>query len=244
MCLKRLSFKKIDSTSAFTKRRRFVLRNFTFVSAKYQTAGRGRTGRTWESKKGENLLFSFLVKDSKCKDVFAYLSMCSAFAVKSVLEKFGVRDLSIKWPNDVYVGGKKICGILLDGCLLGGKDDDVIIGVGINVNQSEFSGEFLQQPTSVYLQTGKKQSIKRIKKEAYSTLEKEVKKVLNGDLSFVEEIKKIDFLKGKSVYAEVCGEKKLVTVKGINDDCSLKAIVEGKEVNLFFGEISFHAEDK
>ena len=240
MCLGlRLHYKKIDSTSAFLKRRRFVLPNFTFVSADFQTAGRGRTGRKWDSNAGENLLFSVLVKDRECKRVFPYLSVASGIAVIKAIEKFGVKNLSLKWPNDVYADGKKICGILLDGSF-GGKKDAVIIGIGINVCQNRFKDEFLRKATSVFLETGKNVSVGSVKRAVYKSVKTELKKVLDGNLSFIETAKEKDYLKGKEIFAEINGKKSLVKVVGIRNDCTLTVLCNEREYKLNSGEVTFH----
>lgn len=237
----RLHYKVIDSTSAFLKRRRFVLPNFTFVSADFQTAGRGRKGRRWESESGESLLFSVLIKDKNCKNVFPYLSVASGVAVITALEKIGVKNLSLKWPNDVYANGKKICGILLDGAF-GGKRDAVIIGVGVNVKKSVFESEYLRRATSVKLEAEKDISVNTVKNAVYKAIKSELKRVLKGDYSFINVAKKTDYLKDKETFAEINGKISAVKVIGINDDCTLKVLSEKKEYDLNSGEITFHVK--
>ena len=139
--LKRIfHFNELDSTSAFLKRGRFSLRNFTFVSCDFQTNGHGRMGRTWVSPEGENLMFSVLIKDKALVNNFSFLSLCSAVSILKVLQKLGLENVSIKWPNDVYVNGKKICGILLESVADNNQMSSVIVGIGLNVNTTDFVG--------------------------------------------------------------------------------------------------------
>jgi BirA family biotin operon repressor/biotin-[acetyl-CoA-carboxylase] ligase len=84
-----------------------------------------------------------------------------------VLERFNVKGLSIKWPNDVYVFDKKICGILLEGCSTDNQITDIIIGIGINVNQTEFSGEYNVPPTSMAIELNKKTNLSKLKRKIY-----------------------------------------------------------------------------
>ena len=165
--------------------------------------------------------------------------MASAVAVINACEKFGVKNLSVKWPNDVYADGKKVCGILLESVSDDGEIAEIVIGIGINVNQTEFDGDFYREPTSLFLQTGKKINIGVFKKTVYKVIIRTFKKIKKGDLSFLDKAKSVDFLKGKTMFAEIDGEKKQVTVIGIEKD-GLKVVVDGIEKTLFYGEVSFH----
>lgn len=111
------------------------------VVADFQTAGRGCGTNTWESERGKNLLFSVLLHPMKipAKDQFRISQMVSV-ALCQLLEQY-VSDVSIKWPNDIYVGEKKICGILIENRLQGSVIKDSIVGIGLNVNQQEFHSD-------------------------------------------------------------------------------------------------------
>ena len=98
----------VDSTNTYLKRNYAELSSETFVSARLQTAGKGRNSRRWIGEKGKNLTFSILLKDEFFYENYRCLSILSAYGVLKALEKTGIKDLSIKWPNDVYASGKKI----------------------------------------------------------------------------------------------------------------------------------------
>ena len=134
----RYHFKTIDSTSSYLKREYKSLKNFTFVSSDFQTKGRGRNTRSWISDKNTNLLFSFLLKEEKLVDNFASISILSALSVIKVLVKMKINNVSLKWPNDVFINDSKVAGILLEGISENNKLDAVIVGIGINVNQTDF----------------------------------------------------------------------------------------------------------
>ncbi len=236
---KNYHFRKIDSTSAYLLRRRFVLRNFSTVYADYQTAGKGRENRVWESQEKTNLLFSMLITNRKLCNDFKYISLVSAVSVIKLLNKLGI-TAKIKWPNDVYVFGKKVCGILLQSVSDENGINFLVIGVGINVNQKEFSKDLLREPTSISLLLNKDFSINKIKNLFTKILKKELIKVKDNDYSFVDFAKNNDYLKGQTVVADVKGEQKTVTVIGINSDCSLRVDICEKTVDLFTGEITFH----
>ena len=103
--------------------------------ADYQTAGRGCGTNTWESERGKNLLFSMMIHpvDVPVNKQFV-VSMAVANSIATVVAKY-VKDVSVKWPNDIYAGDKKLCGILIENRLQGDVIKDSIIGVGLNVNQ-------------------------------------------------------------------------------------------------------------
>lgn len=124
------------------------------VVAEYQTAGRGCGTNTWESERGKNLLFSILIhpKDLPANRQFL-VSMAIANSIAKVLSEY-VKNVSIKWPNDIYVDDRKICGILIENRLQGNTIKDSIIGVGLNVNQREFHSD-APNPVSLVNLTGR-----------------------------------------------------------------------------------------
>lgn len=111
------------------------------VWADYQTAGRGCGSNKWESQRGKNLLFSLLLHpaDIPASRQFAVSQMVSV-ALCEVLEQH-VGNVSIKWPNDIYVDNRKICGILIENSLKGSTIRNSIVGIGLNVNQTAFHSD-------------------------------------------------------------------------------------------------------
>lgn len=110
----------------------------TVVVAKHQTAGKGCGSNVWESEDGKNLLLSILVHPVMLPVAKQFLlSMAGALAVKDVLDKY-TKDITLKWPNDVYWKDRKICGTLIETSLGGGRMKDCIFGIGLNVNQQTF----------------------------------------------------------------------------------------------------------
>lgn len=144
----------IDSTNSEALRRLPELSGGTVLAAREQTAGRGQRGNTWFSAPGENLTFSIVLKDLPLKAPEAVrLNYMTSVAVASYLESHGV-EASIKWPNDIYVSGKKICGMLIENVLgANGEIKASVVGIGINLNQKTFPQ--LANATSLSLCTGK-----------------------------------------------------------------------------------------
>ena len=109
------------------------------VWADYQTAGRGCGTNTWESERGKNLLFSLLIHPTGIPANCQFLiSEWVSVALCELLESYIYNKVEIKWPNDIYVEGKKICGILIENRLKGDHIKESIIGIGLNVNQQKF----------------------------------------------------------------------------------------------------------
>lgn len=234
----RIHFKNIDSTSTYLKRNYSTLDNLTFVSADYQESGHGRMNRKWVSNKNENLMFSFLVKDPELIEKYSSLSLASAVAVYKTLIKLNLKNVSIKWPNDVYVGDKKICGILLESI----SEEDikcVVVGIGINLN-SNFDGELKNIATSYYQETHKHISLKKVQRIIYKNINKVLKELKANNIDYLKLANEYNYLKNKTVYAEYLGNKVLVRVLKINQDNTLKVLLDGQEKDIFTGEITFH----
>lgn len=145
----------VDSTNDEAKRRISELDNLSVVSALSQTKGRGQRGNSWQSEEGKNILMSIVLKHDpdavQAYDQFV-ISQISSLAVVDLLGSYEV-EAKIKWPNDIYVGEKKICGILIEHSVCGKWLSSSIIGIGLNINQRNFNVS-LPNPTSLALCLG------------------------------------------------------------------------------------------
>lgn len=124
----------------------------TVVQADMQTAGRGRRGRSWVSEKGASLLFSLLLRPDIAPDKASQITLLMALAVTKVLrESYGIAAM-IKWPNDIVINGKKVCGILTE--MYPDMDGKyyIIVGCGINVGQKVVPVELQEIATSLFLE--------------------------------------------------------------------------------------------
>jgi len=104
----------------------------------WQTAGRGQAGNSWESEEGKNVLMSLrLTRPNVAVEYQFRLTMAVSLAVQEVVAHLlPQQPVSVKWPNDIYVGDRKICGILIENTLAEGRIEESIIGIGLNVNQT------------------------------------------------------------------------------------------------------------
>lgn len=144
-------FSLIDSTNEEAKRRaRAGAETGSVFAADYQSGGKGRLGRRWESAKGESLLFSLLLKKPLLPENLGLLPLLSGVAVcRTLREDLGL-DARIKWPNDVLLGSRKVCGILAES---GSGPDGLwaVVGMGLNLSQPAFPADLEKRATSLFL---------------------------------------------------------------------------------------------
>ncbi|WP_457653194.1 biotin--[acetyl-CoA-carboxylase] ligase [Rhodocaloribacter sp.] len=128
------------------------------VLAELQTAGRGRMGRTWEARAGQNLTFSVVLRPPLPPERFGLLTLAASVAVAEAISAFTAPlEAGIKWPNDVLLEGRKCCGMLLESSFSGQKRAAaVILGIGLNVNQDAFPPTLADRATSMLLATGRR----------------------------------------------------------------------------------------
>lgn len=123
-----------------------------------QTGGRGRRGRSWEDDGDNSIAMSILLKPEYEPDKASMVTLVMALAVAEVINQLTEGEVKIKWPNDIVVNKKKVCGILTEMALTeDGKIDNVVIGVGINVNQKFFPEDIASTATSLFIETGDRQ---------------------------------------------------------------------------------------
>ena len=148
--------RETDSTNLWIKRlAKEGASEGTLALAEFQSAGRGRLGRSWEVPEGTSVMMSILLRPKFEPQYAPTLTLVMGMAVAKAVKNLGF-DVSIKWPNDVVVSHKKICGILTEMGVRDGKIDYAVIGVGINVNIREFPEEMADKATSLYLESGRK----------------------------------------------------------------------------------------
>ena len=159
--MKYIILEEVDSTNSYVSLHAPELEDMTMVAAHSQTAGRGQRGNSWESEPGRNLTFTLLARELPVApaDQFA-ISEGVALAVADYLRGEGI-EAEVKWPNDIYVADRKISGILIEHSLTGTKIEQTRIGVGLNVNQTEFRSD-APNPVSMSQLTGKNYDISRV----------------------------------------------------------------------------------
>jgi len=123
----------------------------TIVLTDFQTNGKGQANNVWISDKGKNLLLSIILKPGFLKiEKQFYLSMAISLSILHTIKNYSNNRVEVKWPNDIFLNGKKISGVLIKNTISGDKIKNAIIGIGLNVNQTEF-GDLNGMATSLKL---------------------------------------------------------------------------------------------
>ncbi|MBO5086575.1 MAG: biotin--[acetyl-CoA-carboxylase] ligase, partial [Paludibacteraceae bacterium] len=168
----RYTLKNIDSTSTELRRRMSAeeLPHGYCISADFQTAGHGQATNHWESEDGKNLLFSLLLRPSviPASEQFVITEIVT-LAIINALQDYIRQRITIKWPNDIYVGDKKLCGILIENALCGPTIDTCIVGIGININQELFISN-APNPISLKQLNGRDNDREEIFEEIYQNI--------------------------------------------------------------------------
>ena len=234
MKYKEIHFDNIDSTNIYLKNHYQELDNFCIVSSDFQFLGRGRNDHKWLSNKGDNLLFSLLIKNKDIIKNGPIISLISAVSLNQLLEKKDFKDSKIKWPNDIFIGNKKVAGILLESKL----PEYIIIGIGLNVNQKRFIGKYNNTPTSLYLEKRSKIDISLFKKELYELLINNLLKLSNRKEFYFNYFNNHNYLLSKRINYIMNNEEKSGQVIGIDKDFNL--IIKNKKeiIHLNSGEVN------
>lgn len=180
----------ISSTNEYLKKLIAVktVPNYTTITAQFQTNGKGQMGKSWFSEKGKNLICSILVNihDFNTRNQF-YLNMAVSLATVSAIESKTMRSFLIKWPNDILSAHKKVAGILIENILFEDKIKHSIVGIGINLNQTEFVGI----PDA--------SSLKNITKKSFSQ-ELILNEILKQLPYYINYVSRKDFISLKNMY--------------------------------------------
>ena len=157
---KRIFVEKLSSTNSHAALllRKGKVQEGTVIHTGFQTAGRGQGENSWESEPGKNLLFSIILyPKSILADRQFVISKIISLGIKDYLSSI-LKDVYVKWPNDIYVRNDKIAGILIENAIIGNEIEHTIAGIGININQSGFTGG-APNPSSLRISTGKEHDL-------------------------------------------------------------------------------------
>ena len=226
-----VKFKQIDSTNNYLKNSYKLLNNFTFVVTDYQTNGKGRNDRVWSSEEGKNLMFSFLIKDQDLLKKFSALSIISAVEVAKLLEDYQIKDVSIKWPNDILIGDKKVCGILLEGQIL----EYLVVGIGLNVNQKVFPDGLRRPATSLSLEANKDFNIDELEQKLFSNIVKDLSNL--DEEAILNYFRSHNYLLNKRVKVLVNDQPFIGEVIGIDANYFLQIKTSDMLLHIDSGEI-------
>ena len=246
-------YEQIDSTNVQAQKEAAEgAENGTLIVADMQTAGRGRRGREWSSPAGKNIYFSLLLRPELEPDKASMLTLVMALAVSKgmqrSMEALNIENKKnhmlrpeIKWPNDIVMNGKKVCGILTEMGLKQKTIDYVVIGVGINVHSQEFAPEIVDTATCLDEECGKRVSRKLLLNHVVEAFEEYYEifmqqKRLEGLRFEYEELlvnrnREVSVLDPQGEYRGVA--------KGITDTGELLVeLADGSTTKVYAGEVS------
>jgi BirA family biotin operon repressor/biotin-[acetyl-CoA-carboxylase] ligase len=142
------------------------------LTTNFQEQGRGQAGNAWYASAGKNILMSILYQPTFLPpSSLFYFNKMVAIALRAALQKFVSAKVCIKWPNDIYVNQKKVAGVLIENGLKGATVGNSIVGIGVNVNETEFPRE-LQHATSLSVVNNKSLSLEQVMAEVCNSIEK------------------------------------------------------------------------
>ena len=235
-------FDALDSTNNELLRHIGDYDNLSVVAAVEQTAGRGQRGNRWISAPGDNLTFSLLLKPEglPAREVMA-LTCLATLVVRDVLREEGVPAV-IKWSNDIYVGKRKICGMLVENGLDGADIAWSVIGIGINLNQTEFPGEVMNA-ISLKRLTGRTYDLVPFLETVCAGLERRLPELdtQEGRNGLRDAYERDLFQKDSPApYRDLkTGEEFSGIIRGITPEGLLRIEAEGRERTFGFKEISY-----
>ncbi len=232
-------FFDIDSTNSYLNNKSIDgAASGYLVLAEQQSKGQGRRGREWISPFGRNLMLSLLWRFQYGATQLGCLSLYIAVAIVRALNKAGVKDAGVKWPNDIYWQNKKLAGILLEmrGELSG--PSAVVIGVGLNLSMPPDVKDIDQPWVDLETILGLKIDRNEFTSFVINALFDVLNEIPNEQHKLLDEWQEMDVLKGQNI--EVTFADKILTGKalGINHDGALRVSHEGKEILCHSGEVS------
>lgn len=198
-----------------------------------QTGGRGQRGASWISNAGQNLTFSVLYPKPalKVQDQFA-LSAAVGMAVIEALKEFEIKNLKLKWPNDIMAANFKIGGILIENILNNGSIGASIIGVGLNINQISFPG--VPKASSMRSLSGKEIQIEKVLEGILINLVKKISEIGINVEKILLDYEEVLFRKGKASTFQMSDSSFLTgIIKGITSTGLLKVLVEDDKTRTF-----------
>ena len=211
-----------------------VVDDFTVVSAENQTNGKGQLGSEWSSNIGENLTISVFLDTSflQTQKQF-YLNCAVSISVFNVLKKLSVPHLSVKWPNDILSHRKKICGILIENIVKSNGSSYSVIGIGINVNQTDFNPEF--KASSLKSILGKYFELDELLILIVLELQCQIKKLKEDKLDELHQAYEKDlFRKNKpSTFKNAKGELFSGFIKNVTSSGKLQVLLEDEVLEEF-----------
>ncbi|MGH2665217.1 biotin--[acetyl-CoA-carboxylase] ligase [Flavobacterium sp.] len=234
--MKVIKLDAIDSTNDFLKglSQTQNMENFTIVTANSQTKGKGQMGSSWQTERGKNLITSILIRDTltSIEGIFV-LNIAVALAIIGALKKYKIPHLFIKWPNDIMAENKKIAGILIENSIKENGRIDSIVGIGLNVNQTNF--ENLPKASSLKNHMNLDFDIESLLESIVSEIQTNVEKIRNNETEFLWKKYTANLFRKDSptVFEDQNSIKFMGLIQRVNSDGKLEILLEDDSVKQF-----------
>ncbi len=234
-----LFFPEIDSTQYYAKNLPLSeISEGTVIMAELQTEGHGQFKRNWDSYRGKNLMFTSIFTPD-ITDCFTVLTLACAIAIHDVLKEYiPNHHLQLKWPNDVMVDNKKIAGILTETSFIGNKLGRIAMGIGLNVNQSQYPNLLKDKATSLLIESGNKIGREKLLGDILLQLEINYGRWKKNDCKLANEINQS--LEGYEQWVQLVVNDEILEGKykflGLNEEGNLHVLNEGGKVDIFTHE--------
>lgn len=231
----------VDSTNNYLKNIALKSEPYVVVLSDEQTLGKGRLGRNWASQKGSGIFMSLLLKPDIEPAQAPKITLIAAAAMTKALESVCQMTVGVKWPNDLVINQKKVCGVLTEMSAELGSVNYVIVGIGVNVNQKVFPDSLTEKATSLYLEGEKEFSRKKILLHFFMAFEDLYMDFINnGTLEKTLDIcRDHSVLINKEIYLETKANKRMVKVLDFNDEGQMIVLNEFNEKEaIYYGEVS------
>lgn len=230
-----VTLETVDSTNAYAVSN--GLSPFTCVTAEEQTAGRGRSGRKWHSAAGENLYFSIVLHGMDAQKLLP-MNIFAGYILADTLAP--MLDVKVKWPNDIVADNRKIAGILMETSFSGGVLEKAVLGIGLNVNCTDFPDEINDIATSMKLATGRDYGREEILASFMNNLESRYADFLTGGIDIVKLWSFYSAFLDKKISIHKDGIKAVYVEKGIDGFGCLQAVnSEGRLETIVTGDIGY-----
>lgn len=216
----------VDSTNNYAKAHDIT--SPQLITANRQTSGRGRLGKSFYSPEGSGIYMTLAIKAPASPE---YITIATAVAVARVIKHLGAENIGIKWVNDIFSNGRKVCGILCER-----TNDKVIIGVGINLTTQEFPEEIADIAGALNIKADRNTVIAKITSEIFNVM-------ALSPLEIIAEYKNYLFILGKKVKYKKNGVVHTAVAEDVNEYGNLIVTSDGKKDILSSGEISLDSSN-
>ncbi len=233
-------FQELDSTNSYLKKLGSQgEKENQLVIAESQTGGRGRMGRSFYSPTGTGIYFSLLIHPKFSAEKSLFLTVMAAVSVVETVMKYNSNDVKIKWVNDIYIDGKKVCGILTEGAINANKMlDYAVVGIGINIIAPEngFPDDIKDIATAIFPGNTEDNIREKIVADVVNNFFDMYNEI---DKEFIRRYKDYSYLTGKEININSAENTRPATVLGITDECHLLVKNENGEIEeISSGDVS------